>query len=248
MASWIRTGLGITLLCAGLASGASEAESGHGDGHEAEQVEVHAHPEAIDSYVWAHMIDMSAQQAMLSQEIAKEFFQIASGISPAESRENMTHHVHVFEETLFHLKNGTQHKHFALPPSQLVADALIYMTSYWPTFKDELLDNMHTVTSADYAVLEHIMTKSIALMHAAEGAEEKYADAAKAVGADVAGLTLTIAARQRMLTQEMSKEALLIGLNIEAHTNLERLKHTTDQFRESHESSSGDRSLLEFML
>jgi len=131
--------------------------------------------------------------------------------------------------------NGTEEEGYAPPPSRIVESGLETVLENWTSFQALILDNMDTITPSATEVMLQLSIQSTAVLQNSNKVVGFYVDAAKSAGADVAGLVVDIAGRQRMLTQRLAKETLLIGLDVNKEANLAALEGTVALFSESHD-------------
>jgi hypothetical protein len=102
-----------------------------------------------------------------------------------------------------------------------------------------LEDNILTVRNAltgatNYGILERVYFENLPTLLSSDTATAMYTDAARVNNMVVQSLRVTIAGRQRMLSQKMSKEALFIGLQVRTTESLGKLTATMALFEDSH--------------
>jgi len=175
----------------------------------------------------AVQINLSGRQRMLTQKMSKEAMLLALGVSPQETRRKLKGTMALFERTLIGLMQGDREQ--KLPPTTdaAILKQLNKVMALWRQFKPL----MTAVVSglADRSMLEEIARANLPLLAEMNKAVKMYE---RASGADTAELAVVInlAGRQRMLTQKMAKEYLLVALGIEPKTNQASLKRTMALF------------------
>eukprot|EP00931_Biecheleriopsis_adriatica_P055115 TRINITY_DN32516_c0_g1_i1.p1 TRINITY_DN32516_c0_g1~~TRINITY_DN32516_c0_g1_i1.p1 ORF type:complete len:607 (-),score=124.54 TRINITY_DN32516_c0_g1_i1:100-1689(-) len=186
----------------------------------------------VSAVEWAGAINVAGRQRMLSQKMSKEFLLVAKGIDADGNKANMDTTIALFSDSLAKLIQGSTDDSLPAPPTQDVADQLFVVKGLWATFKALLEDNIATSTYSA-AVLGQVAAQSGTLLAEANRAVTLYVSAATTSGADVPGVTVNIAGRQRMLSQKMSKEALLVALDADASATRSILNGTISLFATS---------------
>ncbi len=171
----------------------------------------------------AVQINLSGRQRMLTQKMSKEAFLIALKVEPEKNRRNLQQTMALFERTLVGLISGDESLKLAKAPNARIAAQLGIVLDLWKKFRPlvERVANGH----ADRATLEKIARDNLSLLAEMNRAVKMFE---KAAGADTAELAVVInlSGRQRMLTQKMTKEYLLVALDIAPAANREKLKRT----------------------
>jgi len=175
----------------------------------------------------AVQINLSGKQRMLTQKMSKESFLVALKVEPDKNRENLKKTMALFERTLIGLKKGDEGLRLAVAPNDRIAAQLDVVMGLWKEFKP--LVARVAAGEADRKVLEEIARRNLPLLREMNKAVKMFE---KVSGADTAELAVVInlSGRQRMLTQKMSKEFLLMALKIDPEANRENLKKTMALF------------------
>ena len=175
----------------------------------------------------AVQINLSGKQRMLTQKMSKEAFLVALKVSPEKNRENLKKTMALFERTLIGLKKGDKGLHLAVAPNAKIAAQLDKVMALWKGFKP--LVARVAAGQADMATLKEIAKKNLPLLAEMNRAVKMFE---KVAGADTAELAVVInlSGRQRMLTQKMTKEFLLIALKIDPQANRNNLNKTMALF------------------
>ena len=175
----------------------------------------------------AVQINLSGKQRMLTQKMSKESFLVALGIDPDANRANLKKTMALFDRTLKGLKNGDEGLKLAKAPNAKIAAQLDVVMKLWKTFQP--LVAKVAAGSADAATLTAIAKNNLPLLREMNKAVKMFE---KAAGADTGELAVVInlSGRQRMLTQKMTKEYLLIALGIDPDANRANLKKTMALF------------------
>jgi len=199
---------------------------------------------SVTSEEWSTVINVAGRQRMLSQKMSKEFLLVAKGVDTAANKANLAATMALFEGSLWKLIQGSTADVLPAAPTQAVADQLFVVLALWSTFKTLLGGNVDA-SPISASVLAEVASQSVPLLVQANAAVTLYVTAANDAGAKVPGTTVNIAGRQRMLSQRMSKEALLVALDVDAATNRENLNSTMTLFATSHAGLIGGDSNMD---
>lgn len=196
----------------------------------AQQLDIMGQLEAIVQRSAAELavqINLSGRQRMLTQKMSKEAFLVALDIEPEKNRENLKTTMALFERTLKGLMNGDREQQLAPPPNRKIRAQLEKVMVRWLQFRP-LVDKVAN-GATDRPTLERIARTNLPLLKEMDRAVKLYE---KAAGTDTAesALVINLAGRQRMLTQKMTKEYLLVALEIDARENRKNLAGTMALF------------------
>ena len=175
----------------------------------------------------AVQINLSGRQRMLTQKMSKEALLVALGVEPERNRENLKATAALFERTLIGLKKGDKELGLAPAPNDDIARQLDVVMKLWKAFKPLVMQVAAGKT--DRKLLDAIAEKNLPLLREMNKAVKLFE---KAAGTDTTELAVAInlAGRQRMLTQKMTKEYLLIALGIAPERNRASLQETMALF------------------
>ena len=181
------------------------------------------------------VLNLSGKQRMLSQKMSKEVMLIALGHDTAGNVKNLQATTTLFDRTLKGLRDGDKELKLVPTSEQTILDQLKVVEGLWNEFYPvlkEILDKksvskeqVSSVASMNLPLLKE-MNKTVGMY---ENDARKYglsADPGVAV-------TINLSGRQRMLTQKMSKEFLLIAYGHEAEANKKNLSATSDLFEKT---------------
>jgi len=168
-------------------------------------------------------INLSGKQRMLTQKMSKESLLISQDIDKAENLENLKASMSLFEKTLKGLRDGDESLELVKTDNDDILKQLDIVDKKWTDFKP-LIETV-LEEKADNATLEKIAELNLPLLSEMNKAVKMYEVRA---GADVSELAITInlSGKQRMLTQKMTKELLLIAHNIDTDNNRKNLNET----------------------
>ncbi len=175
----------------------------------------------------AVQINLSGRQRMLTQKMSKEALLVALGIEPERNRENLKATIALFERTLKGLLNGDKALRLTPPPNRKIRAQLEKVMVLWLQFRP-LVEKV-AAGATDRPTLERIARTNLPLLAEMNKAVKLYEKAAGTDTAEIA-LVINLAGRQRMLTQKMTKEYLLVALDIDAEENRRNLAATMALF------------------
>lgn len=175
---------------------------------------------------YAVIINLSGRQRMLTQKMSKEMLLIAAKINVNQNREGLKKTAKLFDSTLKGLRDGN--KKMGLPPtkSKVILKQLAKVANHWSKFKS-IVDSVAKGGSVPVAKVAALNLPLLKNMNTAVRLYEK--EAKKATGRS-AGVVINLAGKQRMLTQKMSKEMLLVFLNNDSGKNTKNLKMSASLF------------------
>jgi hypothetical protein len=163
---------------------------------------------------------------MLTQKMSKEMLLIAKGVEADHNRAELKKTAALFGTTLKGLVDGNAD--MGLPATKDASTLRIMgkIQGLWMNYKavvDSVLDG-GPVPISDVADL------NLPLLKTSNTAVRLYEKAAKKDVNMSAGVVINLAGKQRMLTQKMSKEVLLVALGHNADANKLNLKKTVTLF------------------
>lgn len=180
---------------------------------------------------WARIMNLSGRQRMLTQKMSKEALFVTAGIRVAELRDALSKTAQLFETTLAGLRDGDASLGLPATENPRIVKQLDKVQSMYLELKP-LFDSVSQggVLSADEQ--SQLASKNVPLLKEMNKAVKMYERQAKKVlaGDDAAAVVINLAGKQRMLTQKMTMEALLVHLGVAKDDNLLNLRETTSLF------------------
>jgi len=174
------------------------------------------------------VINLAGKQRMLTQKMSKEALFIAKGIDVEANTENLKKTAALFDKTLKGLVDGDSSLNLPKTEDKEILAQLQKVADLWAPFKA----NVEKVAAgnADKATLEAIAKENLPLLKNMNAAVQMYAKASGSKLAPEMAKKINVAGKQRMLTQKMTKELLLVANGIDADANKENLKKTAALF------------------
>ncbi|MDH3790500.1 MAG: type IV pili methyl-accepting chemotaxis transducer N-terminal domain-containing protein [Rhodospirillales bacterium] len=180
-----------------------------------------ATPASAQGKRFQHVIDIADLQSMLTEKMSKELMLVALEIDPEENLGNLRSTRNLFHRRLSALRNGDVE--LALPGTldPAILDDLDKVEELWPSMDTAIKQSLQSEKSTAEAV-EVIDELGQPLLSAVDETAAAYQDLSKNSRAifSILEIALAKAARQRMLTQKMAKEYLMIayGHDVEANS------------------------------
>lgn len=195
-------------------------------------VAIPAHAAEPTAAEYGTILNLSGRQRMLTQKMSKEVLLVALDVDKAANVDNLKSTSALFDKTLTGLKDGDASVGLPATSSKRILRQLTKVEELWAGF----YPTIQAITSNGSVSAEQvaeIAAKNLPLlkqMNKTVGAYEKAA--AKGGLSTDPGLaaTINLAGKQRMLTQKMSKEFLLIAYGQDAEANRLSLLETLTLF------------------
>jgi len=180
----------------------------------------------IDSQMGV-VINLSGRQRMLTQKMSKEMLLIYMGIEPKQNRMNLGKSAIMFSDTLKGLINGDKKVNLPGTKDPAILRQLGRVNTLWQQFSQYVLSTLSG--DIDRVFIERMSKENLPLLAEMNKAVYMYE---KAAGADLKTLApvVNLSGRQRMLSQKMTKEFLLVAVHVSEDENKANLKKTTALF------------------
>jgi hypothetical protein len=177
------------------------------------------------------VINLAGRQRMLTQKMSKEALLIAKGINIKSNTESLKKTIALFDKTLFGLRDGDKTLHLPKTTNQIIIKQIDKVISLWKSFKI----HVERVANGEIkkATLVAIDKENIPLLKNMNMVVEMYENDSSSNLDPQMAKTINLAGRQRMLTQKMTKELLLIANKLKSNANVESLKSTGELFKDT---------------
>jgi len=191
-----------------------------------------ASTEGPTSAEYGVVLNLSGKQRMLTQKMSKEIMLIALDINKEANLANLQKTSALFDKTLKGLRNGSEE--LRLPPtsSGRILRQLDKIDAIWADFYpvvQEIVANK-SVTQDQVGLIAKQNLPLLKEMNKAVGLYEKDAKKGGLKSAPGLAATINLSGKQRMLTQKMSKEFLLVAYGHERDDNKLALLETYSLF------------------
>ena len=178
------------------------------------------------------VLNLSGKQRMLTQKMSKEVMLIALGVELDKNIQNLVATSSLFDKTLKGLRDGNDDLRLPATSSKRILRQLGKVESLWAEFYPVIQSVIanEKVTKDEVAAIAAKNLPLLKEMNKAVGLYEK--DATKGGLKSDPGLaaTINLAGKQRMLTQKMSKEFLLVAFGHDTENNKLNLLETFTLF------------------
>ncbi len=174
------------------------------------------------------VINLAGKQRMLTQKMSKEALFIAKGIDVEANTASLKKTAALFDKTLKGLVAGDSSLNLPKTDNKEILAQLQVVSDLWGPFQANI--NKVAAGSADKATFEAIAKENLPLLKNMNKAVQMYAGASGSTLDPAMAKTINLAGKQRMLTQKMTKELLLVANGIDADANTANTKKTADLF------------------
>ena len=192
------------------------------------------------------VLNLSGKQRMLTQKMSKEVMLIALNENKSQNLTNLTNTSSLFDKTLKGLRNGSTDFHLPVTSEKRILRQLDKIEKIWknfyPTIKSIIASG--NVSAEQVALIAEQNLPLLKKMNKAVGLYEKDAKKGGLKGDPGLAATINLSGKQRMLTQKMSKEFLLVAYNHDIENNKLGLLETYTLFERTLKGlKDGDDSL-----
>ncbi|HIM94364.1 MAG TPA: hypothetical protein EYM49_04930 [Campylobacterales bacterium] len=174
------------------------------------------------------VINLAGKQRMLTQKMSKEALFIAKGINVEANTASLKKTAELFDKTLKGLVAGDETLKLPKTTDKDILAQLEKVSKLWEGLKPSIEKVANG--KSDKATLEAIAKENIPLLKNMNQAVQMYTKANGSTIAPEKAKTINLAGKQRMLTQKMTKELLLVANGIDADANKENTKKTGTLF------------------
>jgi len=171
-------------------------------------------------------INLSGKERMLTQKMTKEVLLIAKGIDIEQNRKRLVESVQLFDEILDGLYNGNSRLHLSKTKDREILQGLDTIKRSWIPFRENILKVAKEGVTKER--LEYIDKHNIELLNLVDRVVRMYRDKSN-IDPKLAQ-TINLAGKERMLSQKMAKELLLIANNLKSNRNIDSLKSSGEHF------------------
>ena len=183
-----------------------------------------------EDFDYSQAINLAGKQRMLTQKMSKEALLISLGVDKAANAANLKTSHDLFDKTLKGLKNGDDSLGLQATDNAVIKKSLDEVSYLWKKFGKAANDIAASASTSDEQ-LNVIATYNLNLLKFSNKAVKLF-EASSATGdlSPEIATAVNLAGRQRMLTQKMSKEFLMIAKDIDAEDNRKNLIETMETF------------------
>jgi len=186
---------------------------------------------ALSGQEMGTVINLAGKQRMLTQKMSKEMLLIAKGVQVDANKANLEKTANLFDKTLKGLVNGDADLGLPKTTDADILAQLAKVSELWAGFKP----NVDAVLAGktDKGVLEKVAAQNLPLLKNMNKAVQMYAKMSGSKLDPAMATTINLAGKQRMLTQKMTKELLLVANGIDVEANKANLAKTVGLFEKT---------------
>jgi len=174
-------------------------------------------------------IDLAGKQRMLTQKMSKEILLIAKNIDRDDNKKNLCETAALFNQTLTGLIYGDSELGLVKTEKLAIKRQLYKVVKLWNKFRINV--DVVLMGNTSPAVLKKIAVQNLPLLNEMNEAVNMYERESGSTLEYGMAKTLNLAGKQRMLTQKMTKELLLVAIGIEPDNNKKELAKTVRSFK-----------------
>lgn len=181
------------------------------------------------------VLNLSGKQRMLSQKMSKEIMLVALGVDTDANLANLEKTSSLFDRTLTGLRNGSTELNLPPTRSDRILRQLDEVDSVWKEFYPVVKEilNAKAVSKAQVELVASNNLPLLKEMNKTVGLYEKDANKGGLKGSPGLAATINLSGKQRMLTQKMSKEFLLVAYGHQVEDNKLNLLETYSLFEKT---------------
>jgi len=177
------------------------------------------------------VINLAGKQRMLTQKMSKEALLIAKGIEVETNKQNLKKTIALFDKTLLGLRNGDRSLNLPKTKNPAIIKEIDQLLLLWNPFKEQI--SRIAEGKVDKATLKAIDQGNLPLLSNMNYIVEMYENQQNTNMDPYVAHTINLAGRERMLTQKMTKELLLIANSLKSNANVESLKNSGKLFQKT---------------
>ncbi|MCK5716621.1 MAG: type IV pili methyl-accepting chemotaxis transducer N-terminal domain-containing protein [Thiomargarita sp.] len=194
------------------------------------------------SLEWSMSLHLFGKQRMYTQQMCKEVLLIAKGVDIKKHQYHLQKTLYIFDRTLQGLMNGDKQLHLLKSDKPDIIQQLNVVNDLWQEFRTHIKAVLAGDTSL--TVLKKIADQNMPLFENLNKALNLYEKSDEITFSKTQALTINLMGKQRMLTQKMIKEFLLVENGIAVDENKKKMTQTMQQFEHTlHGLLNGNKQL-----
>jgi hypothetical protein len=172
-------------------------------------------------------INLAGKQRMLSQKITKEAFLVKAGIEKTKNLKKLQKSRDLFHKTLNGLMKGDRDLKLKACKNLEVQNQLKIVKKLWKSFDENVQKVLHNKATKD--TYKQLQLRNLTLLKEMNSAVSMYVGQSRE-GSSKRAQAINLSGKERMLTQKMAKDLLLISQNFNVEKNSKDLKKTWQLF------------------
>ncbi len=183
---------------------------------------------AVTQQEMATIINLAGKQRMLSQKMSKEIMLIGRGVHVADNEINLRETAELFEQTIKGLIHGDAKLGLVKIDDHAIMKQLEKVEKLWWRFQRSVIVVLKG--TAPLHVLRAIALQNMPLLEEMNKAVQMYEKNNASKLSPAMAITINLAGKQRMLTQKMTKELMLVANRIHTYKNKAKVKASAALF------------------
>jgi len=174
------------------------------------------------------VLNLSGRQRMLTQRISKDALLVAAGIDADNAKEDLIKSANLYNKTLNGFINGDPSQKLVATKDPKIREFLKVVKSNWTPFYENAINFAKT---KDRKSLKYILAKNENMLKISHKLVQMYKNSSKSsnISKEMAE-KVDLSGRQRMLSQKMLKEKLMILYKISKASNEKKLAKDVEDF------------------
>ncbi|USN98808.1 MAG: type IV pili methyl-accepting chemotaxis transducer N-terminal domain-containing protein [Phycisphaeraceae bacterium] len=187
--------------------------------------------EEVTPEQWGSVLNLSGRQRMLTQKMSKEALLVAAGVDADANRENLGKTMAMFETTLAGLRDGDESVNLPGTANGRIVKQLDEVKTLYGEIEPIFRSIVGGATPGGTEIAT-IAAKNPPLLVEMNKAVKMYERESQKVlvGSGDLAVVINLSGKQRMLTQKMSKEFLLVYLGVNVDENRLNVRETSSLF------------------
>jgi hypothetical protein len=175
------------------------------------------------------VLNLSGRQRMLTQRIAKNALLVAAGIDKEFAKKDLLFSANLYNKTLNGFINGDPSQKLVATKDPKIREFLKKVKANWIPFYENTLKFVKT---KDKKALKYIIANNAKMLKLSHHLVQmyKHSTTSSNISKEMAE-KVDLSGRQRMLSQKMLKEKIMILYNINKKSNLKKLAKDMDDFQ-----------------
>lgn len=179
---------------------------------------------------YEHIINLAAMQTVNAQKMSKEMILLAMGINKNANLKTLRASQNLFQRTIKGLRDGDVSLGLPQSNNPTVLANLARVEELWARYQSALIEGLKA-GKVKRATVSVIADLSVPLFEALKETVKAYEqEAAKNGLHSVLSVAIATSSQQRVLTQKMSKEFLLIAYRLDVENYRKRLAQSYKEF------------------
>ncbi len=177
-----------------------------------------------------HIINLAGMQRMITQQMSKETILLAMGVEKDEHIRQLRSSQALFDRTLRGLREGDVALQLPATENPAILEDISRVDELWSLYNTAVQEGLTdgTLSRASIAIVADLSMPLLKAM--GETVQEYKKEAASGDLFSVLAVAIGVGGEQRMLTQKMTKEFLLVAYGHDTNKNRQDLEKSIEEF------------------